>query len=170
MILAFDSPLWAVLTVSIASGFACGFLNPVLGAVIFERIPEPLVGRVSSLTTSMCFALMPLGGLLGGVLIAGIGLSPALLAVGAAYLAVTMLPAVDPRWRELDRRPAVPSGEPGADGQDGGLDPVPAAGLVEHVADVGLHGREREVQPRGDLGVGQPGADQGEDVGLARRQ
>jgi len=77
----------------------------VLGAVIFERIPGPLVGRVTSLTTAMCFALMPLGGLLGGVLVAGFGLSWAMLAVGVAYFLVTMLPAVDPRWRDMDRRP-----------------------------------------------------------------
>lgn len=45
-----------------------------------------------------------LGGLLGGLLVTGLGLWWAMLAVGVAYLAVTMLPAVDPRWRELDRR------------------------------------------------------------------
>ncbi|SDC36115.1 MFS transporter [Nocardioides lianchengensis] len=125
VVLALDTPTWAVLAVSVASGFAAGFLNPVLGAVIFERIPEPLVGRVSSLTTAMCFALMPLGGLLAGVLVGGIGLAPALVAVGVAYLAVTMLPALDPRWRELDSR------QPGPDGRDGGLHAVAAAGPVE---------------------------------------
>ena len=75
--------------------------------MIFERIPEPLVGRVTSLTTSMCFALMPLGGLLGGLLVSGFGLAAAMLACGAAYFVVTMLPAVDPRWREMDRRPGA---------------------------------------------------------------
>ncbi len=110
-VFAFDSPLWLVIGIVAASGFAAGFINPVLGAVIFERIPGPLMGRVSSLTTAMCFALLPLGGLLGGVLVTGTGLTPALLAVGTAYLVVTMLPAVDPRWREVDRRPA-PAPEP----------------------------------------------------------
>jgi hypothetical protein len=28
-----------------------------------------------------------------------------MLVCGAAYFVVTMLPAVDPRWRDLDRRP-----------------------------------------------------------------
>jgi MFS family permease len=106
VVFALDVPLVAILAVIVASGFAAGFINPVLGAVIFERIPAPLVGRVSSLTTAMCFALIPLGGLLGGVLVTGFGLSPALVAIGAAYFAVTMLPAVDPRWREMDRRAA----------------------------------------------------------------
>jgi MFS family permease len=105
VVLAFDAPVWAVLAVCCAAGFASGFLNPVLGAVIFERIPGPLVGRVSSLTTAMCFALMPFGGLLGGGLVTWWGLSAAMLGIGAAYFLVTMLPAVDPRWREIDRRP-----------------------------------------------------------------
>lgn len=111
-VMAFDVPLWWVLAVAVVGGFASGFINPVLGAVIFERIPAPLVGRVSSLTTAMCFALMPLGGLLGGVLVSAFGLTAAMLGVGGAYFLVTMLPAVDPRWREMDDRPVTPDPEP----------------------------------------------------------
>jgi len=106
LVLAFDTPLVGVLAVFAIGGFASGFINPILGAVIYERIPAPLMGRVTSLSTAMCWSLMPLGGLLGGVLVDAIDLSPAMVAVGVAYLAVTMLPAIDPRWRELDRRPA----------------------------------------------------------------
>jgi MFS family permease len=105
VVFAFDSPVALLVGVIAASGFAAGFINPVLGAVIFERIPARLVGRVSSLTTAMCFSLIPLGGLLGGSLVTVFGLAVAMVAVGAAYFAVTMLPAVDPRWREIDRRP-----------------------------------------------------------------
>jgi len=113
VVFALDVPLWSVLAVCVAGGFAAGFLNPILGAVMYERIPEPLMGRVTSLNTAMCFALMPFGGLLGGLLVAGVGLSPALLIVGAAYFAVTMLPAVDRRWREIDVRPeAAPAPVP----------------------------------------------------------
>jgi MFS family permease len=104
-VMAFDVPVGWVLVVAVAAGFASGFLNPILGAVIYERIPASLVGRVTSLTTAMCFALMPLGGLLGGALIGGFGLAAAMLAIGAAYLVVTMTPAVDPAWRAMDDRP-----------------------------------------------------------------
>jgi MFS family permease len=107
VVMAFDSPLWAVLAVCVAGGFASGFLNPILGAVIFERIPEHLMGRVSSLTTACCYALMPFGGLVGGFLVGGFDLAVAMLACGAAYFLVTMLPAVDPRWREIDNRPTT---------------------------------------------------------------
>lgn len=104
-VLAYDSPVWLLGAVVVASGFASGFLNPVLGAVIFERIPAPLLGRVSSLTTAMCFALMPFGGLVGGALVSWQGLTVAMLAVGTAYFVATMLPALNPRWKEMDRRP-----------------------------------------------------------------
>ena len=61
-------------------------------------------------------ALMPLGGLLGGVLISGLGMSPALLVLGVAYFAATMAPAVLPSFREMDRRPApVPEPVPEPD-------------------------------------------------------
>ena len=105
VVMAFDVPWWAVMAVAVSAGFAAGFINPVLGAVIYERIPASLVGRVTSLTTAMCFALMPLGGLLGGFLVGGLGLTVAMLAVGAAYFLVTMAPAFDPAWRAMDDRP-----------------------------------------------------------------
>jgi MFS family permease len=106
LVLAFDTPVWGILAVAVLSGFTGGFINPVLGAVVFERIPADLVGRVGSLSSAMCFALMPLGGLLGGLLVTGFGLPLALAACGAAYFLVTMAPALDPHWREMDRRPA----------------------------------------------------------------
>jgi MFS family permease len=109
-VLAFGAPVWLVLLVVATSGFGAGFLNPVLGAVAYERTPRDLLGRVSSLSSAMCFALMPLGGLAGGALVSGVGLPTALLATAAAYLLVTLVPAVDPTWREMDRRPGAVSG------------------------------------------------------------
>lgn len=103
---ALDTPLWALLAVLAVGGFFSGFLNPILGAVFFERIPASMVGRVNSLSTSMAFALMPFGGLLGGALIGGLRLDPALLVVGLAYFLVTIGPAVAlPGYRDMDRHP-----------------------------------------------------------------
>jgi len=105
VLMGLDTPLWAVLAYSVAGGAASGFLNPILGAVIYERVPEHLLGRVSSLSSACCWALMPLGGLVGGFLVGGLGLGAAMLVCGAAYFVVTMLPAVDPRWRGINRQP-----------------------------------------------------------------
>jgi MFS family permease len=104
-VMALDSPLVVVLAVFVVGGFFSGFLNPVLGAVEFERIPAAMVGRVSSMMTAMCWALMPLGGLLGGLLVGSWSLAGAFVVCGVAYFVVTMLPATDPTWREMDRRP-----------------------------------------------------------------
>ena len=160
VVMAWDVPIWIVLAVAVAGGFASGFLNPILGAVIYERIPAPLVGRVTSLTTSMCFALMPLGGLLGGVLIDSTGVTVAMLVTGVAYFAVTMFPAVDPRWREIDDRPAVPASGDGADGsaEAGGQAEQPVVGLGLADRDPGPLAGER-AHHDADLvgGGGEPG-------------
>ena len=105
VVMALDTPLWGILAMAVVGGFASGFLNPILGAVLYERVPEQLLGRVSSLSSACCWALMPLGGLLGGFLVGGAGLGVALLACGTAYFVVTMLPAVDARWRGINREP-----------------------------------------------------------------
>jgi MFS family permease len=102
---ALGVPLWAILAMCVIGGCASGFLNPVLGAVEFERIPPALVGRVTALNGAICWSLMPLGGVLGGLLVSDVGLNPALLVVGLCYFAVTMAPAFLPRFREMDRQP-----------------------------------------------------------------
>lgn len=108
--LALGVPMSMVLTVAVGAGFASGFLNPILSAVLFERTPEALIGRVSAMNIAMSWSLLPLGGILGGVLVSATGIAPALLLAGAGYFAATMLPAVQPRWRELDRSPSAPTG------------------------------------------------------------
>jgi MFS family permease len=112
VMLALGAPLWSILAVAVVGGCASGFLNPVLGAVLFERIPAPLMGRVTSMNLALSWSLIPFGGLLGGLAVAAFGLSPALLLVGAAYFVTTMAPAVQPRWKEMDDRPQQRTAEP----------------------------------------------------------
>lgn len=94
-----------VLAVLAIGGFASGFINPILSAVVFERIPKALRGRVSSLNTALCWSLIPFGGVLGGAMIALLGLSGAMIAVGVAYLAVTLMPLIRKSFREFGVRP-----------------------------------------------------------------
>jgi len=100
---ALGVPLWVIGVGCLLGGCASGFLNPVLGAVQFERIPRELVGRVTSLSNALCWSLMPLGGILGGVLVSNLGLTTALVVVGLAYFVTTMAPTVLPTFREMDR-------------------------------------------------------------------
>ncbi len=105
VLFALGVPLWAILVMCVVGGCASGFLNPVLGAVQFERIPPPLVGRVSALNSALCWSLMPLGGIFGGLLVGRFGLASSFVVVGVLYFAATMAPALLPRFREMDRRP-----------------------------------------------------------------
>ncbi|MEU1306244.1 MFS transporter [Streptomyces shenzhenensis] len=103
LVLAFDAPLGAVLAVFAVSGFGAGFVNPVLGAVLFERVPRRMLGRVNALGDSLAWAGIPLGGLLAGAVVAAVGLAPVLLVCGAAYFLTTNLAGLRPEWREMDR-------------------------------------------------------------------
>lgn len=103
LVLAFDVPLVAVLAVFAVSGFGVGFINPILGAIAFERVPRRLLGRVNALGDSIAWSGIPFGGLLAGLAIASVGLAPALIAGGALYFLTTNVAGLRPEWREMDR-------------------------------------------------------------------
>ncbi|MCO6003962.1 MFS transporter [Actinoallomurus purpureus] len=103
LILASHAPMWAILAVFATGGFGAGFLNPILGAISFERIPRRLLGRVRALGDSLAWAGIPLGGLIAGAAVAACGLVPVLLAGGTAYFLTTNLTGLRPEWREMDR-------------------------------------------------------------------
>ncbi|MBB3440719.1 MFS transporter [Rhizobium sp. BK379] len=106
LVFAMDSPLALIFAILAIGGFASGFLNPILTAVLFERIPKPLMGRVTSLNAALCWALIPFGGLVGGALIDGFGLSAALFLTGLAYLVTTLAPLAHRSFRGFDKRRA----------------------------------------------------------------
>jgi MFS family permease len=108
-VLAWSDATSVPVLVMATAGLASGFLNPVVGAVFFERIPRHLVGRVGALSTAVAWGLMPFGGLVGSALIAVGGLTGALLTAGLLYLVVTLAPLVDRRFRAMDRLAPVPS-------------------------------------------------------------
>ncbi|RSN11783.1 MFS transporter [Nonomuraea sp. WAC 01424] len=131
LVLALDVPVWAIVAVFAVGGFAGGFLNPILGAISYERVPRRLLGRVNALSDSLAWAGIPLGGLVGGVAVAAAGLAPVLFAGGAAYALTTSLTGLRPEWREMDRlRGQGPPGVPRAQPEDAGNTPR-AASLEE---------------------------------------
>lgn len=95
--------LTVVLIGMVLGGFATGAINPLLGAAEYERIPERLRARVLGAVGSLAWAGIPVGGLVGGWLVTGAGITWALLAVGSAYLLATLAPFVQPAWRLMDR-------------------------------------------------------------------
>lgn len=90
----------------VVSGFAAGALNPILGAVELERIPAPMRARVFGLLSAGSWAGIPLGGLSGGVVADGIGVTATFGVVAAVYTVVTLAPLFGGSWRLMERRPS----------------------------------------------------------------
>jgi len=105
VLLAFGASTWAIIAIQVIGGFAIAAVNPILSAVLYERVPEHLQARVQGLGSAVAFAGMPLGALLCGWL-GDFGVRAALLIVGGAYLLATLAPFAGRIWREMDRRPA----------------------------------------------------------------
>jgi MFS family permease len=104
-VFALDLQMATILATIVVGGFASGFLNPIISAIMFERIPAALVGRVVALIGALTWALIPFGGLYAGVLVDGIGNAWALGLSGLLYFAVTLAPIGIPSFRDMRRKP-----------------------------------------------------------------
>lgn len=108
LVLAYQVPMPAALAILAISGCAAGFLNPIINAILFERIPKDMVGRVIALVGAFAWALMPFGGLYAGVLVDRFGIAAALTATALLYLAAALSPIAIPAFRQMKRQaPAV---------------------------------------------------------------
>lgn len=109
--MALGLPLWAVLAVFAVGGLGSGFINPIVGAVTYERIPAHLLGRVRTLTNALAWAGIPFGGPAAAGLLAVSGLTGCLLIVGGCYLAAIVVPGLRPEWSEMRRAARSPENE-----------------------------------------------------------
>lgn len=112
VMLGLDMPMWAVLVTVAIGGSGAGFINPVLGAIFYERVPPHLIGRVSALEDSLCWSGVPLGGISAAAAIAAFGLAPALFIAGGIYLTATLVPGLRPEWKEMDRKQSTKQPSP----------------------------------------------------------
>jgi hypothetical protein len=100
--LALSATVSPVLVANAVAGAGAGGINPILGAVQYRRIPRHLQVRVLGAVNATAWAGMPIGGLLGGALVASAGLRTTLLVAGAIYFATTLAPFLFPAWGEMD--------------------------------------------------------------------
>lgn len=94
-----------VAMVAAASGLAMGGINPIVGAVQYERIPDDIMPRVLGAVKASAWVGLPLGPVLAGLLIDNLGLTPALLVVGVVFVGITVMPFVVPAFRLVNTRP-----------------------------------------------------------------
>ncbi|WP_225830731.1 MFS transporter [Streptomyces sp. NK08204] len=135
--MAAGAPLWLVLAVLAVGGLGSGFVNPIVGAVTYELIPTPLLGRVKTLAQAVTWAGIPFGGLLGAGLVTVAGTSGALWIVGGLYLVAIGVPALNREWAGMRKRAvsdAGPAGTVRGDGRVAGTASVPGEAAVKAAA------------------------------------
>jgi MFS family permease len=99
------TPSLAVALLALAvSGLAAGPVNPLLNTVQFELVPPAMRGRVFGAVKAGAWAAIPLGVLLGGVIVDAVGVAATFLGIGICYLGITGYGFLNSAFRELDRR------------------------------------------------------------------
>ncbi|HKI55245.1 MAG TPA: MFS transporter [Anaerolineales bacterium] len=101
---AISPPLWILLVFVVLSSIGAGPLNPILGAVEYERVPRNMRGRVGGAINAGAWSAMPLGMLIGGVLTEQFGVFPMLIGLGVIYMVTTLTAAFVPAMKEMNRK------------------------------------------------------------------
>lgn len=83
-------------------GVAAGPINPLLFTVMTEIVPTQLRGRVFGVVRAGAWAAIPLGVLLGGLVVAAIGVAATFLAIGVLLAVVVGYGFFNPAFREMD--------------------------------------------------------------------
>jgi predicted MFS family arabinose efflux permease len=103
LVMATLPSLPVTLAVLALSGLAAGPINPLINTVLFELVPPDLRGRVFGAFKAGAWASIPLGVLLGGVIVGAIGVAATFLGIGLCYLVVTCYGFFNPAFRAMDR-------------------------------------------------------------------
>lgn len=106
-ILAVSPPLPVLVGTLALAGIVIGPINPLLVTIRHERIPPALRGRVFATFSAIAMGAQPVGLLVAGLLIDGVGFRPTvlLLAGSAQLLGVALLFA--PSLRQMDETKAT---------------------------------------------------------------
>lgn len=114
--LALLPPLPVTIVALALLGIAAGPINPILGAVQYERVPAELLGRVIGAISAGANLAMPLGVLVGGVLLDHLSLSLVYGLVAGTFLITTLTMIFNPIFHQMDKRADTPAHEPQAAG------------------------------------------------------
>ncbi|MBB5790735.1 MFS transporter [Jiangella mangrovi] len=104
--LAVSSSLLPVVVVAACCGLATGGINPIIGAVQYERIPAEMLPRVLGAVKASAWAGIPLGPVVVGALTDQAGVQTALVAVAVVMALLTLGPFVVPAFRLMNERRA----------------------------------------------------------------
>lgn len=102
--LALSPSIWCTMGLLFVCGFGGGFLNPVISAALFERVPRNYMGRMVATFTAMTYALMPFGGLFAGSLVELSSIRDTLIIAAILYGLAVLLPFLIPGFSEFAKR------------------------------------------------------------------
>lgn len=102
-------PIWVLVGVTLVTSIGAGPLNPIIGAIEFERIPPNMRGRVFGAITAGAWIAMPLGMLLGGILTDQLGTFIMMIGLAITFLITTLSMAFIPAMKEMNRKPQANS-------------------------------------------------------------
>ena len=97
-------PIWIMVLVTLICSLGAGPLNPIIGAIEFERIPAHMRGRVFGAVTAGAWIAMPLGMLLGGVLTDQLGTFIMMIGLAITFFLTTLSMAFIPAMKEMNRK------------------------------------------------------------------
>ncbi|HJQ14821.1 MAG TPA: MFS transporter [Anaerolineales bacterium] len=102
-------PIGVLIAVTLITSIGAGPLNPIIGAIEFERIPAHMRGRVFGAITAGAWIAMPLGMLLGGILTDRLGTFIMMIGLAITFLITTLSMAFVPAMKEMNRKPQANS-------------------------------------------------------------
>jgi MFS family permease len=105
LVLAVTGTLPPALTAAFVAGLGSGGLNPILYAVLYERIPPSLRARTLGALKASAWIGTPIGPLLAGGLIEATGLRNTLFTFSTIFLIATAAPLMLPAMRQMNRAP-----------------------------------------------------------------
>ncbi len=108
-VLALRPSLPVLVTIILIGGIATGPTNPLMVTIRHERSPAELRGRVFASYSAVAMAVLPLGMVMTGFLIEGVGFSLTVLALAACQQALAVGIVLLPAFRHLDK-PGNPDG------------------------------------------------------------
>lgn len=107
LILASVPPMFAAMVGLFAGGFGSGPINVLWHTVMQERVDPGVLGRVFGVFSAAGMAGIPIGMLMYGELLEGIGLTGTFLLVGGAYVVITVVVAMNRSFRNIDSEKAT---------------------------------------------------------------
>jgi MFS family permease len=93
--------VWIAVLIFVMNLFGAPF-NVVIGARMYQLVPEEIFGRVRSCARIVAWGTIPVGTLLGGVLADRLGGPTALLVLGLGFVPIAIMSTLSPGMRSID--------------------------------------------------------------------